>query len=470
MATVASDKSALIGGAGLGFHIAWAYFFWDGSLLMGALGGVEGATSSAVIVHIGVAGLCSLVIALLASRIGSLFARPRLHGAFALIAAVSVPLAALAGNSSFPLTLAVVGFAVGGLGSMQRLAWEEYLSVRGVKTLALALPVAYAAAIVLYAAASMLARPLALAVAALLPLVSFEILRRTALAYPVPAELMELMESRERSTFAALPVDGWRFMGVLTLIYFVNGVMRPSSVAWIGSQLALAPAAITALTAVPSMLAIIVAYALYRRRPMLTFYIAFPLMALFSLIPSSWDPYSAGFTFCVALVGMEFWFFFIDSIVKDGVSALMCVGLLQAAQWIGGAAGRWSALAQPGAINASTIVLFTLVIVLLIMTGFMTLSRQYAADSEVDDEGSQESASVGIGLDRRVRAASEQFGLTPREEEILAIWAAGRTSAYIESRLFISKNTVRTHLKHIYTKTSTANREDLMQLLDKLDA
>ena len=48
--------------------------------------------------------------------------------------------------------------------------------------------------------------------------------------------------------------------------------------------------------------------------------------------------------------------------------------------------------------------------------------------------------------------------------------ATGHTGAYIEKQLFISKNTVKTHLNHIYAKTKTANREELLELLESVDA
>ena len=49
---------------------------------------------------------------------------------------------------------------------------------------------------------------------------------------------------------------------------------------------------------------------------------------------------------------------------------------------------------------------------------------------------------------------------------MLAIWASGRSAAYVERTLFISQGTVKTHLNHIYAKTGTANRGELFELLD----
>ena len=71
----------------------------------------------------------------------------------------------------------------------------------------------------------------------------------------------------------------------------------------------------------------------------------------------------------------------------------------------------------------------------------------------------------------RVKRVAVQCGLSPREQEVLAIWATGPHGAYIEKQLFISKNTVKTHLNHIYAKTKTANRGGAVgELLESVGA
>lgn len=60
---------------------------------------------------------------------------------------------------------------------------------------------------------------------------------------------------------------------------------------------------------------------------------------------------------------------------------------------------------------------------------------------------------------------AERFGLSPRETEVLTIWVTGRALSYVEKALFISRSTVKTHLNHIYAKTGTANREELIELV-----
>jgi DNA-binding NarL/FixJ family response regulator len=51
-----------------------------------------------------------------------------------------------------------------------------------------------------------------------------------------------------------------------------------------------------------------------------------------------------------------------------------------------------------------------------------------------------------------------QWGLTARESETLALLATGMTNRAIAEALFVSENTVRTHLKAIFRKLSITNR------------
>ena len=67
--------------------------------------------------------------------------------------------------------------------------------------------------------------------------------------------------------------------------------------------------------------------------------------------------------------------------------------------------------------------------------------------------------------EQAVLALAERFGLTPRETEVLQVWSAGHNAAYMEQTLHITRNTVKTHLNHIYQKTGTSGREELLALL-----
>ncbi len=49
-------------------------------------------------------------------------------------------------------------------------------------------------------------------------------------------------------------------------------------------------------------------------------------------------------------------------------------------------------------------------------------------------------------------------GLTPREAEILTLLARGRSNAEIAAELFLSGNTVKTHINRVFTKTGSRDR------------
>ena len=55
---------------------------------------------------------------------------------------------------------------------------------------------------------------------------------------------------------------------------------------------------------------------------------------------------------------------------------------------------------------------------------------------------------------------SSESGLSSREMEVLRCLAQGKTTAQIASELFISENTVKTHVRHILEKLTASNRAE----------
>lgn len=60
---------------------------------------------------------------------------------------------------------------------------------------------------------------------------------------------------------------------------------------------------------------------------------------------------------------------------------------------------------------------------------------------------------------------SMQYGITAKEQEILFLYAKGRSAPYIAEKLFISVNTVKTHLANIYQKMDIHSRQKLISLV-----
>ena len=64
----------------------------------------------------------------------------------------------------------------------------------------------------------------------------------------------------------------------------------------------------------------------------------------------------------------------------------------------------------------------------------------------------------------RDQARVEQLGLTPRELDILEVMAAGLSNREIAQRLFVSENTVKTHLARLFSKLSARRRTEAVRL------
>ena len=59
--------------------------------------------------------------------------------------------------------------------------------------------------------------------------------------------------------------------------------------------------------------------------------------------------------------------------------------------------------------------------------------------------------------------------LTPMERDVVRLVAAGHSNAEIGQRLFISVNTVKTHLSHVYAKVDVDRRADLAAQVARRD-
>ncbi|QSF47586.1 hypothetical protein JRJ22_02375 [Paenibacillus tianjinensis] len=61
----------------------------------------------------------------------------------------------------------------------------------------------------------------------------------------------------------------------------------------------------------------------------------------------------------------------------------------------------------------------------------------------------------------------EEWGISPREEEVLELIVHGKTNKEIASALFISEHTVKNHLSRIFTKMNVTDRSQIIALVYK---
>jgi DNA-binding NarL/FixJ family response regulator len=74
------------------------------------------------------------------------------------------------------------------------------------------------------------------------------------------------------------------------------------------------------------------------------------------------------------------------------------------------------------------------------------------------------------GVSTRRRVPSSRLELTPQERNVARLVATGLTNREIADRLFVTLNTVETHLRHIFQKLDVTSRTQLVIAVgDRLD-
>lgn len=70
-------------------------------------------------------------------------------------------------------------------------------------------------------------------------------------------------------------------------------------------------------------------------------------------------------------------------------------------------------------------------------------------------------------FERDIARFSESYNLTPKEQTILMLLAKGKRANQISEELFVSVNTVRTHIRNVYNKLDVHSYQDLMKKLEE---
>lgn len=105
-----------------------------------------------------------------------------------------------------------------------------------------------------------------------------------------------------------------------------------------------------------------------------------------------------------------------------------------------------------------------------------TQNVENISDSSADGEAQptpdvKDSAEAPImSLEEICATLAEEFGLTPREQQIAELTARGHSSTYIADELFISSSTVRFHQQNLYRKLNVHSKQELIVLVDSRSA
>jgi DNA-binding CsgD family transcriptional regulator len=136
--------------------------------------------------------------------------------------------------------------------------------------------------------------------------------------------------------------------------------------------------------------------------------------------------------------------------------------------------GYWFGANSRGEDNAWYILIVFIAIYLLSMVlVFFSRSRKGAAHEPESQQPEPQQPKSDAGAtfeDSHAQTCEElarRFGLTSREKEVLAYLGRGRSSAHIGKTLMLSPNTVRAHVRSIYSKLGVHTRQELIDLFDE---
>lgn len=111
------------------------------------------------------------------------------------------------------------------------------------------------------------------------------------------------------------------------------------------------------------------------------------------------------------------------------------------------------------------IILFAIYLA-LIPTSFALANKDEKRGLVDSESRNGQAANSKDFITARCAELAQKYALSPREQEVLFYLGRGYNHPYTASRLYISENTVRTHVKHIYSKLGIESREELIELID----
>jgi DNA-binding CsgD family transcriptional regulator len=218
-------------------------------------------------------------------------------------------------------------------------------------------------------------------------------------------------------------------------------------------------------------------------RPSILYKLALPCMVLGLLLLAWVDVGSVAATMATNAGNIAFELFILITLAeicyRYGIDAIWMFGIVEGfsslAATVGFGSGSQFVLSYPaGSFGANVLVLVIVVLLVALSTFFFNdrlVSQTFGTTPVAGDEAESEMRSQTVmtyyeDLVWRCSTVARQYGLSHREEEILELLAQGMSGARIEEELFISKNTVKTHVHHIYEKLGVHSRDEARAIVE----
>lgn len=239
--------------------------------------------------------------------------------------------------------------------------------------------------------------------------------------------------------------------------------------------------------------AVLVGYVRYSWRPQSIFSAALLIMAVSLIVSAAVALPAMQLLFLAGYVCFDLliWALIVGMNHGSGTPVLRTVCMVQAVDQLGILLGTfipWSGAPQVVAVaNAGLGVVVMLLVMYLLLRDRGVVENLggndygFAADDEAAEGPGADGQSAplplpgepdasGTALPAALDAIAGRYFLSTREVDVLALLVAGRSGPYIADHLCISANTVKTHIRHIYTKLDVHDRQELLDLVHTADS
>ncbi|WP_139651502.1 helix-turn-helix transcriptional regulator [Raoultibacter phocaeensis] len=192
------------------------------------------------------------------------------------------------------------------------------------------------------------------------------------------------------------------------------------------------------------------------------------------------DSYLAGAMMTTFLMSFYvlLWLTFISEAYERKLPAFFLLGLALGIARLSVAGGRLLAQAtyEPLGLDLHYVLIIAIwilvVTVSLIFASYLRFTSKQKAHrfDEVPDELTDPAAAEADATEGALDLLRATYGLSDREVEIIREFSAGRSARYIADYFVLSEHTVKTHLRRAYTKLGIHSRQELLDLIEEMEA
>jgi DNA-binding CsgD family transcriptional regulator len=447
---------------GMGVYLAWLYSAHFGMTLFPFSS--DGSELSLTFFASNVTtAICLIACALYAHKLAPLTKRRgALWAAGGLSTLGTVLTAAHGALGSGQFACLVVGSACTGLGTaLLILLWSEFYASLPMRKVSVYYSLSFVLATLVNYLVALASPLLAIIITSLLPIISAVMLSSSMRILPARPNDDGLADDATKWTFPLRPV-------LLMAAYsFAFGFIREAN----GGTTSFGMIGVGLIA-----LVVLAANLLFFHRfdTRLLYRLSLPLMVAALLVQPLFG--SEGIVVADVLANASYAGFVILTMIilssicfRFGVNALWLFGITRASRVVANVAG---ALLGESTVHASSTYLSTelmVVIVTLVTASLFLLNDQDFRSAwgivPQPEAGSAKRFNYYETFLGRCAQVAREYGLTHREEEVLALLAQGKSVPAIEKDLVISNGTAKSHVRHIYSKLGIHSRDELIEIV-----